>query len=291
MGFRQCSQYTIPTSFSDQISLSGEVITLQDCKQHGTEIKEHAFDKGILRQRKIFIKTHDLEKFFVERLDDSQVKIISKLLQSCQEVDYDKQEIVQIRGLNNHLMDRRNFHSSCKLERFKMTSEVSSPTLVTLASGFFNYTLERDEHILDKYANIKAKHLLDLLRLTFLPPELEHSMKPDSRPPSHIIHTISKLRRAGIKLKPWKADSFLVVKFKYGVIHMPTITIDDFMSTFLLNSVAFKQCRSGCSKHFTTYVTLLDSLINTTKDVGYLCDSNIIENYLGTETDVATLIY
>ncbi|KAI3696694.1 hypothetical protein L6452_29178 [Arctium lappa] len=108
MGFRQCSQYTIPTSFSDQM------------KEHGTEIKEHAFDKGILRQRKIFIKTHDLEKFFVERLDDSQVKIISKLLQRFQEVDYDKQEIVQIRGLNNHLMDGRNFQSSCKLERFKV---------------------------------------------------------------------------------------------------------------------------------------------------------------------------
>ncbi|KAI3696695.1 hypothetical protein L6452_29179 [Arctium lappa] len=184
------------------------------------------------------------------------------------------------------------FVLECLFDLTRMPSEVSSPspTLATLALGFFNYTLERDEHILEKYANIKAKHLLDLLRLTFLPPELEHSMKPDSRPPSHIIHTISKLRRAGIKLKRSKAESFLVVKFKYGVIHMPTITIDDFMCTFLLNSVAFEQCHSGCSKHFTTYVTLLDSLINTTKDVGYLCDSNIIENYLGTETDVATFI-
>ncbi|KAI3696693.1 hypothetical protein L6452_29177 [Arctium lappa] len=120
MGFRQCSQSTIPTSFSNQISLSGKVITLQDCKQHDTEIKEQAFNKGILRQRKIFIETQDLDKFFVERLDDSQVKLISKLLKSCQEVDYDKQEIVQIRGLNNHLMEGRNSQSSYKLERFKV---------------------------------------------------------------------------------------------------------------------------------------------------------------------------
>ncbi|KAI3665341.1 hypothetical protein L6452_43965 [Arctium lappa] len=101
MGFHQCPQSIIPTSFSNQISLSGEVITLKDCKQQDTEIKEHALDKvnqilfefleleeakhkGILWQRKIFLETHDLEKYFVQRLDDSQVKVISELLLSCQ---------------------------------------------------------------------------------------------------------------------------------------------------------------------------------------------------------------
>ncbi|KVH99896.1 UPF0481 protein At3g47200-like [Cynara cardunculus var. scolymus] len=182
------------------------------------------------------------------------------------------------------------FVLECLFDLTKMPGEEEScSTLATLALGFFDYDLQRG-NILDKYANIKAKHLLDLLRSTFLPAEHEHSQKPDSHPPSHVIHTITKLRRAGIKLKPGKADSFLVVNFKHGVIHMPTITIDDFMSAFLLNSVAFEQCHSGCSRHFTTYVTLLDYLINTSKDVGYLCESNIIENYLGTDAEVATFI-
>ncbi|KAI3743514.1 hypothetical protein L1987_61224 [Smallanthus sonchifolius] len=171
---------------------------------------------------------------------------------------------------------------------FELTKTADSPTLATLALGFFNLTVQRSENFLEKYSNVKAKHLLDLLRSSFLPPDLEHTIKPDNRPPPHIIHNISKLRRSGIKLKPCKAESFLVVKFKRGVIHMPSITIDDFMCAFLLNSVAFEQCHSGCSKIFTSYVTLLDCLINTSRDVGLLCDWNIIENYLGTEAEVAT---
>nr|XP_043611203.1 UPF0481 protein At3g47200-like [Erigeron canadensis] len=173
---------------------------------------------------------------------------------------------------------------------FELTKTPRSPTLASLTLGFFNLVVQRPENVLKKYANIKAKHLLDLLRLTFLPPELEKSTKQENRPPPHVIHNISKLRRAGIKLKPHEAESFLVISFKNGVIHMPTITIDDFMSAFLLNVVAFEQCHSGCSTHFTTYVTLLDCLINTSRDVGYLCDWNIIENYFGTDAEAATLI-
>ncbi|KAK9068422.1 hypothetical protein SSX86_012536 [Deinandra increscens subsp. villosa] len=175
------------------------------------------------------------------------------------------------------------------LERlFELTKMPDSPTLAMLALNFFNNDVQRPKHVLDKYSNVKAKHLLDLVRSSFLPPELEHSTKPDKRPPPNIIHNISKLRRSGIKLKPHDAESFLVVNFEHGVIHMPTITIDDFMCAFLLNSVAFEQCHNGCLKMFTTYVTLLDCLINTSRDVGLLCDWNIIENYLGNETEVAT---
>ncbi|KAK1426021.1 hypothetical protein QVD17_14688 [Tagetes erecta] len=171
---------------------------------------------------------------------------------------------------------------------FELTKTSNNPTLVELALAFFNVSVQRPEHLLKKYSDIKPKHLLDLLRSSYLPPELEHCIKPDNHPPPHIIHNISKLQRSGIKLKPHKAESFLVVKFKHGEIRVPTITIDDFMCAFLLNAVAYEQCHSGSMKIFTTYVTLLDCLINTSKDVGLLCDWNIIENYLGTEAEVAT---
>ncbi|KAJ9559051.1 hypothetical protein OSB04_013665 [Centaurea solstitialis] len=146
MGFHRChDQSTIPTSSSNQISLSRKLVTLQDHKQQEAEkIREKlVFEnlnqilfrvleledtqhKGLLI-RKIFTEirkegTHDLEKLIFERLGDSyQVKVILELLQSCQEVDYDNiQESVQIRGLNNHLTEGRNFRSPCKLDRFKV---------------------------------------------------------------------------------------------------------------------------------------------------------------------------
>ncbi|KAL8239292.1 hypothetical protein R6Q59_015859 [Mikania micrantha] len=175
------------------------------------------------------------------------------------------------------------------LERlFELTKTPDSPKLVTLALNIFNLATQRPEKVIERYTNLKPKHLLDLLRSSFIPPDLEPSTKPDNRPPPHIIRNISKLKRSGIKLKPRKAESFLMVNFKRGVIHMPMITIDDFMCAFLLNAVAFEQCHNGCSKIFTTYVTLLDCLINTSRDVGLLSDWNIIENYLGTEAEVAT---
>ncbi|KAH0638553.1 hypothetical protein KY285_035139 [Solanum tuberosum] len=108
--------------------------------------------------------------------------------------------------------------------------------------------------------------------------------------PTNVIQCISKLRRAGIKLRPRKEDTFLAIKFNNGFIEMPTITIDDFMSSFLINCVAYEQCHVDCTKHMTTYATFLDCLVNTQHDVEYLCDCNIIENYFGTDFEIANFI-
>ncbi|KAK7284899.1 hypothetical protein RJT34_19653 [Clitoria ternatea] len=141
----------------------------------------------------------------------------------------------------------------------------------------------------DKVMANEKKHLLDLVRSCFT----EEKTDPRNRvpTPTHVIHCVSKLRRSGIKIRPGKeGENFLHVTFGHGVIHMPSITMDDFMSSFLLNCVAFEQCYRSCSKHFTTYVTLLDCLINTYRDVEYLCEKNIIENHFGTEGEVAHFI-
>lgn len=170
-------------------------------------------------------------------------------------------------------------------------------SLASLAFAFFNNMMHRTNADLARFNDLRAKHLLDLVRSSFIP-ETERHAQPATNPgkkktpsPSHIIQSISKLRRAGIKLRELKdAESFLVVRFRRGTIEMPTITVDDFMSSFLQNCVAYEQCHASCSKHFTTYATLLDCLMNTYKDVEYLCDQNIIENYFGTEAEVAGFV-
>lgn len=179
------------------------------------------------------------------------------------------------------------------LERlFEITrtpGEESGPSLSKLALDFFNDALQRPDYIIATHNNRKAKHLLDLVRSSFIDSEQAQPRCVDTSTP--MIQSVSKLRRAGIKLGQGdRADSFLVVKFKNGVVEMPAITIDDTMSSLLLNCVAFEQCHSGSSKHFTTYATLLDCLVNTFKDVEYLCDCNIIENYFGTDSEVARFI-
>jgi|UniRef100_A0A2N9FT60 hypothetical protein len=171
-------------------------------------------------------------------------------------------------------------------ELTKMPEEESGPSLSLLALRFFNNIIPRRDDIIESHHDLKGLHLLDLVRSSFIPPD-HQELPPSGNTPTHIIHCVSKLRRSGIKLIPGNANTFLVVKFQHGLIEMPTITIDDFMTSFLVNCVAFEQCHNSCSKHITTYATFLDCLVNTAKDVEYLCDRNIIENYFGTEAEVA----
>ena len=56
------------------------------------------------------------------------------------------------------------------------------------------------------------KHLLDFVRASLIPPSHPDHMHYNN--PSHVIHCVSKLRQAGIKLKPGKATSLVTVCWK-----------------------------------------------------------------------------
>ncbi|KAK3405841.1 UPF0481 protein At3g47200 [Eucalyptus grandis] len=179
-------------------------------------------------------------------------------------------------------------------EMSMVSAEESKRSLAELALEFFNNIMQRPDKVIAACKDIKGTHLLDLVRSSFIPGDRHELEEPRRRTivPTHVIHCVSKLRRAGIKLRRIgeEGESFLVVRFRGGVLEMPTITIDDFMSSFLLNCVAYEQCHHSSSKHITTYATLLDYLVNTHRDVEYLCDQSIMENCFGTDGEVARFI-
>lgn len=159
------------------------------------------------------------------------------------------------------------------------------PTVAKLALEFFNYMVQRDVEVLEQYHNLSAKHLLDLYRLSFIPSSQEETR--DISPFLHLIPSAKRLHLAGIEFKPRKASSFLDIDFRNGVLEIPPLTIDDFSSSVFLNCVAYEQCYCYCTKHITTYATLMGCLINTAGDAGFLSDQKIIENYFGTDEEVA----
>ncbi|KAF5176755.1 putative transmembrane protein [Thalictrum thalictroides] len=116
----------------------------------------------------------------------------------------------------------------------KMPGEETGPSLVTIALQAFGCAIERPDKIIEQYHSYcsqEGKHLLDLLRTSFIHPNLLE------RPPKAItalkvIRCVSKLRRAGIKFKVGKSDSFLHVKYQHGVIEMPRVIMDDFTGPF-----------------------------------------------------------
>ncbi|CAM8881301.1 unnamed protein product [Rhodiola kirilowii] len=181
---------------------------------------------------------------------------------------------------------------------FDLTSDnkqSSDKSLSILALEFFNNvsSLQRPDQDIDKYMiSVEGMHLLDLVRCSFITPNLTYYSKVISSTSSQqVIHCVSKLRKAGIQLTVLKAsETFLDVKYRRGVIQMPRITIDDMMSYFLYNCVAFEQCQKDASNHFTTYTMFLDCLVNSAQDVEFLSDYGIMENYLGSDEEVAKLV-
>ncbi|KAB1201597.1 hypothetical protein CJ030_MR0G002914 [Morella rubra] len=185
----------------------------------------------------------------------------------------------------------------------------SEEILINLSLQFFNKVMRRpyDAEKWHPYENGKKLplHLLDLIRSSFTTPFQKLPMdnipcflrllcvgngwvNPGNRCTS--IPCVSKLFRATIEVKPSHTESLLVVKFKKGAFHMPNITIDDIVSSFLVNCVAFEQSQPDIPKYFMRYTAFLDFLLNTKEDVDLLYERKVIEHSFETDEKLATYI-
>ncbi|KAF8039430.1 hypothetical protein BT93_B1846 [Corymbia citriodora subsp. variegata] len=167
-------------------------------------------------------------------------------------------------------------------------------SLTKLALRFFNYGVQRLEHVLEKYYDKKPTHLLDLFRMSYIPVNCQDKARGPSKF-LHLIQCATKLHQAGVRFKPRKTHNILDVKFKNGILEIPVLIIDDFWSSLFLNVVAYEQCYAHPPKDitrtiFTTYATLMGCLINTPADAGFLGDHKIIKNYFGTDEEVARFL-
>ncbi|CAH9139561.1 unnamed protein product [Cuscuta epithymum] len=153
--------------------------------------------------------------------------------------------------------------------------------------------------------DFKVLHLLNLLRKSFsLPPGMQllgiHLLVGRVVPASKVtnfydlesIQSISKLRRAGIKLKlQAERSSFLEVTFERGVISMPLLVLDDNMCDILQNCVAFEVCYPQMVNCFMSeYARFLSCLILTREDVAILCEAKVLRNHYGTAGAVAAFV-
>ncbi|CAH9123615.1 unnamed protein product [Cuscuta epithymum] len=107
------------------------------------------------------------------------------------------------------------------------------------------------------------------------------------------MESISKMRRVGITLKlnkdAWRL-SFLAVKFERGVIWMPDLELDELTCAFLLNCLAFEQCRGGKDKVVSAYAMFLSCIIRTDKDVDILWEANVLGHSLATQGEVVAFV-
>ncbi|XP_059451700.1 UPF0481 protein At3g47200-like [Corylus avellana] len=103
-----------------------------------------------------------------------------------------------------------------------------------------------------------------------------------------FLPSATSLSEAGIKFKRGTSKTVLEVKFNNGILEIPPFEIHDITETVFRNLISYEQCHFFCGDRITSYAILLDSLINTAKDIDILCKNEIIDNWLNPE-DAAQL--
>ncbi|XP_019052189.1 PREDICTED: UPF0481 protein At3g47200-like [Nelumbo nucifera] len=163
-------------------------------------------------------------------------------------------------------------------------------SLTRLALRFFKPLIPNDQHLLLKASKFtSSKHLLDLVYKVLLV-DVKY-LQPKSNPGGNLLLSVTRLRRAGIKFKKGHEEtSFLDIKFSHGVLEIPPVHIEDHFEVLLRNLIAWEQCSNSRPLHVvTSYAFLMNKLISTTEEVGFLCHRGIITNYLGGDEEVSLL--
>ncbi|KDP26229.1 hypothetical protein JCGZ_22475 [Jatropha curcas] len=121
------------------------------------------------------------------------------------------------------------------------------------------------------------------------------NVKKDQDKEWNTFRNISELKSAGIRVKRSTISCFrtgidFTSGFLRGTLRLPPIRVDDSTGPILMNLVAYEMCPDYANEfEITSYVCLLDSLIDHPEDVKELRKANILHNMLGSDEQVAKL--
>ncbi|KAG2689953.1 hypothetical protein I3843_09G162400 [Carya illinoinensis] len=149
--------------------------------------------------------------------------------------------------------------------------------------GFFN-----TQNISSDSNQLQIKHFVDLLRSFYLPPlgRTLSERKLDKK--VEEIYCATQLAEAGLTFRLSPSNCYLDLKYKDGVLEIPRFTLDNTTEIYARNLMALEQCHYPREAYVTDYFFLLDFLIDTGKDVGFLASKKILVNGLG--DDNATFV-
>ncbi|XP_026411811.1 UPF0481 protein At3g47200-like [Papaver somniferum] len=119
----------------------------------------------------------------------------------------------------------------------------------------------------------------------------EERENPSDTSTDFFLPSATELSLAGVRFKKGSAQgSFLDIKFnrRTGILKIPPLCIYDETDPLLRNVIACEQSCGG-GYHITSYVTMMDFLINSADDVKLLRKEEIISNYLGCDEDVSEM--
>ena len=159
--------------------------------------------------------------------------------------------------------------------------------LLKLSKEYFRPSY--DFQFRDDLPNREIYHFTDLLRSVQLPPPKN---QPERRVYQRIplMYTATQLHEAGVKFEVGTSECCFDVKFEKGVLKIPALELNDWTEVIIRNIMALEQTCYIEDAYFTDYFLLMDSLIDTTKDVDLLCDKKILVNFLGDNDAAKSMI-
>ncbi|CAA2961398.1 Hypothetical predicted protein [Olea europaea subsp. europaea] len=139
-----------------------------------------------------------------------------------------------------------------------------------------------------------SPHLLDLMRRHLTEPHNfeDRIMKKSDQWNSY--RSVTELEEAGIRFRASKTHRVTDVTFKdhlvCGTMILPPLVVDDTTKPLLLNLVAYEMSPNGPHDSLiTSYIWLMDSLIDHANDVKELRKKGILVNNLGSDGHLATI--
>ncbi|KAJ4722904.1 hypothetical protein OWV82_006336 [Melia azedarach] len=106
-----------------------------------------------------------------------------------------------------------------------------------------------------------------------------------------FICCATEIQEAGIKFQKVEDGFLFDIKFENGVLKIPTLQIGDTSEAIFRNLIAYEQfAHNKNPTHILDYVKFMDCLINSSKDAELLRRRGIIDNWLGDDEVIATLI-
>ncbi|KAK3009191.1 hypothetical protein RJ639_013531 [Escallonia herrerae] len=146
-------------------------------------------------------------------------------------------------------------------------------------------------------------HMLDLLHKCYMPSY--HLAKEQTKYPITNKYSATQLDKVGVNFKAIKGRDGICVQFNEPKscliswllllcsrprLEIPTLRINGSTEPILRNLVAFEQCCPyGNHHHITSYVFLMDSLINSKEDFDLLEDAKVVVNNLPASVDPSDL--
>ncbi|XP_052176583.1 UPF0481 protein At3g47200-like [Diospyros lotus] len=137
-------------------------------------------------------------------------------------------------------------------------------------------------------------HLLELVRTKFVDVDEITRGSCDSSSNWCPYRSVTELKSVGINFKCSHSRRFSDISFKSGCLsgclRLPPITIDDVTKSLLLNLVAWEACLGTLDDfRVSSYVYLMDTLIDHAEDVKELRYKGVILNMLGSDEQAAEL--